>query len=177
MPYGWVHATVDLISFGRPHFDLHQLKDRPHKYLGKEHRSINHAWYQEYDIRWNFADPFPSWLLESFQELLHIESPDQVEEQMVDIAHDHLDKIWDDLLPSKRKYWESFFAWVVINPLVLKSWAGVDVLNSRIQRIVDGQEIWEYCPNLMYQYHRLRRYVRAVIAKNKRVESMIRLYG
>lgn len=177
MPYAWVHAAVDLIAFGHSYFDLHQRKDMPHRYLGKEHRSVNHAWYQEYGNRWNFIDPFPAWLLESIEDLLHIESPDQVEKQMVDIAHDHLDRVWNDLSYIEKTYWESFFAWVVLNPSVLKSWAGVDVLNSRIQRIVDGHETWEYCPNLMYQYHRLRRYVRAVIAKNKRVESMIRLYG
>lgn len=96
---------------------------------------------------------------------------------MVRLAHDHLDRVWDGLSYIKRRYWESFFTWVVLNPSILKSWAGVDVLNGRIQRIVDGQEIWEYCPELKFQYRRLRRYVRAVIAKNKRVESMIRLYG
>jgi hypothetical protein len=26
MPNGWVHATIDLIAFGQPYFDLHQKK-------------------------------------------------------------------------------------------------------------------------------------------------------
>ncbi len=177
MPYGWVHATLDLISFGRPYLYIHQERDIASKTLGPKHRRVNHAWYHEYGKRWNMSDPFPNWLTESLRDLLQFENPDQVEEQMVRLAHDHLDRVWDGLSYIERTYWESFFAWVVLNPSVLKSWAGVDVLNSRIQRIVYGHETWEYCPNLMYQYHRLRRYVRAVIAKNKRVESMIRLYG
>ncbi len=177
MPSGYVHAIIDLIAFGRPYFDLHQRKDLPYKTLGPEHRLVNHAWYQEFGKLWNFSDPFPTWLRQSIQDLLLIKSPDKVEEQMVDLAHDHLDRVWNDLSYIKRTYWESFFAWVVISPSILNSWAGVDVLNGRIQRIVDGQEIWEYCPELKFQYRRLRRYVRAVIAKNKSVESMIRLYG
>lgn len=177
MPNAWVHATIDLLSFGRPYLHIHQDKDNASKILGSKHRIVNHAWYQEYGNRWNFTDPFPAWLLESIEDLLHRESPDQVEEQMVSIAHDHLDRVWDDLLYSERKYCEEFFTWVLLRPSILKSWAGVDVLNGRIQRIVDGREIWEYCPDLKFKYRMLRRYVEAVISNNKSLQSMIRRYG
>lgn len=177
MPSGWVHATLDLISFGMPYLYIHQEKDNASKTLGSSHRIEKHSWYQEYGKLWNFSDPFPSWLNESIQDLLLIESPFQVEEQMVDLAHDHLDRVWVDLVPSERKYWESFFAWVVLNPSVLKNWAGVDVLNGRIQRIVDGQEIWEYCPNLKFRYQGLRHYIGAVISNDWRLQKMLRKYG
>jgi len=160
-----------------PYLYIHQEKDNASKTLGPRHRRVNHAWYHEYGKRWNFSDPFPSWLNESIQDLLIIETPGQVEEQMVRLAHDHLDRVWDDLLSSERKYWESFFAWIVLNTSVLKSWAGVDVLNSRIQRIVDGQEIWEYCPELKYLYQGLHNYIGTVIRNDWRLQKMLRNYG
>ncbi len=177
MPSGWLHATVDLIAFGLPYLDLHQRKDLPYKTLGSGHRLRNHAWYHEFGNLWNFSDPFPSLIIESIRDLLSIETPDQVEEQMVSLAHDNLDRVWDDLSYSERKYWESFFAWLVFNPSVLKNWAGVDVLNGRIQRIVDGHEIWEYCPELISKYIGLRRYVGVVINNDKDLQSMLRRYG
>ncbi len=177
MPSGWVHATLDLISFGRPYLYIHQEKDNASKTLGSSHRTEKHSWYQEFGKLWNFSDPFPSWLNESIQDLLLIECPDQVEEQMVSIAHDHLDRVWDDLLYSERKYCEGFFAWVLLRPSILKSWAGVDVLNGRIQRIVGGQEIWEYCPYLKSKYRSLSRYISAVIRNNKGLQIMLMRYG
>ncbi len=177
MPSAWLHATEDLIAFGQPYFDLHQRKDLPYKILGPKHRLINHAWYHECGNLWSFSDPFPPMITASIQDLLRIESPDEVEEQMVSLAHDNLDRVWDDLSYSERKYWESFFAWLVFNPSVLKNWAGVDVLNGRIQRIVDDREIWEYCPELKSNYQRLRSYVEVVIARDKKLQRMIRLYG
>ena len=96
---------------------------------------------------------------------------------MVDLAHDYLDKIWDDLSYTERKYWESFFAWLMLNPSILKNWAGVDVLNGRIQRIVDGHEIWEHCPELISDYRRLRRYVEVVIKKDKNLQNLLHQYG
>ncbi|MDP2753312.1 MAG: hypothetical protein Q8P40_02850, partial [Nitrospirota bacterium] len=33
----WVHAVIDLIAYGKPYFDLHKEKDKPHEILGSRH--------------------------------------------------------------------------------------------------------------------------------------------
>ena len=177
MPNGWVHATIDLIAFGRPYFDLHKEKDKAHEILGSKHRIVNHEWYQAFENLWTFSDPFPSRLKESIQALGDAEGAETAEERMVSIAHDYLDRVWDGLSLSERKYWESFFIWVLFSPGILKNWAGVDLVNSKIHRVVEDQEIWEACSDTKSEYERLRRYVKVVKSKDRILQDMLERYG
>lgn len=176
MPSAWVHAAIDLIAYGRPYFDLHKEKDKPHEFLGSNHRIVNHKWYQAYRRLWNFHDPFPSWLKESIRILGNEEGADKAEEQMVWIDHDYIDKIWDVLSDLERKYWEGFFAWALFSPDILKDWAGVDVLNGKIHRVIEDQEIWEECPYTKAEYRRLQRYVEVVKSRDKRLRDILERY-
>ena len=176
MPSAWVHAVIDLIAYGRPYFDLHKEKDKPHELLGSNHRIVNHDWYQAYGRAWNFCEPFPSWIKESIRILGNEEGADKAEEQMVWIDHDYIDKTWDALSDPDRKYWEGFFAWVLLSPKILKDWAGVDILNGKIQTIINNHEVWESCPELKSEYKRLYNYVKAVI-DDKILQDMLERYG
>lgn len=53
----------------------------------------------------------------------------------------------------------------------------MDVLEGRIQRLVNGREMWEGCPELKQEYRRLCRYVAAVLAKNEHLMEMLRRYA
>ena len=176
MPSAWIHAVIDLIAYGRPCFDIHKEKDKPHELLGSNHRIVNHDWYQAYGRAWNFCEPFPSWIKESIRILGNEEGADKAEEQMVWIDHDYIDKTWDALSDPERKYWERFFVWVLLSPKILKDWAGVNTLNGKIQRIINNHEVWESCPELKSEYKRLYNYVKAVI-DDKILQDMLELYG
>ena len=80
---------------------------------------------------------------------------------MAYVDHDYIDRTWDDLSDLERKYWEGFFTYVLFSPKILKEWAGVDVLEGKIQRIINGSEVWENCPELKREYERLLNYVKA----------------
>ena len=177
MPSAWVHAVIDLIAYGRPYFDLHKEKDKPHELLGAKHRVVNHDWYQAYGRSWNFREPFPSWIEESIQILGNEEGADKAEVQMAWIDHDYIDGTWDVLSHLERKYWEGFFAWVLLNPKILKDWAGADVLDGKIQRVIKNYEIWESYPELKCEYKRLCNYVEAVKENNTILQDMLRNYG
>jgi hypothetical protein len=177
MPDGWVHAVIDLISYGRPYFDLHKEKDKAHKILGSNHRIVDHDWYKAYARYWDFKNPFPSWLKESIRILANKEGAEKAEKQMALVDHDYIDRIWDNLSSQEKKYREGFFAWIVFNPEVLKEWAGVDVLYGRIQRLIDGREVWEYCPEVIFEYRRLSKYVKAVKHKDVILQKIIQRYG
>lgn len=177
MPSRWVHAVIDLIAYGRPYFDLHEEKDKWYKTFGSNHRIIDHEWYQSYGRLWNFHVPFPSWLKESIRILGNAEGADKAEEQMARVDHDYIDRIWNDLSGQEKIYREGFFMWVLLNPKILKEWADVDVLKGRIQRIINGREVWESCPELKPEYMRLRTYVEAVKRNNKDLQDMVRRYG
>lgn len=177
MPNGWVHAAIDLIAFGLPYFDLHQEKDKAHKPLGLKHRLVNHEWYQAFGKLWTFSDPFPYWLKESIQALRDAKGADRAEEQMASITHEYLDRVWDGFSLPERNYWQSFFIWMLFNPGILKNWTGVDVVNGRIHRIVDDQEIWEASPDTKSEYERLLRYVEVVKSNDEILADMLKRYG
>ena len=177
MPSAWVHAVIDLIAYGRPYFDLHKEKDKPHEFLGSNHRIVNHDWYQAYGRSWNFCEPFPCWIKESIRILGNEEGADKAEEQMAWVDHDYIDRIWDNLSSQEKKYREGFFAWILFNPGILKEWAGVDVLGGRIQRLIDEREVWGYYPELKLEYKRLCKYVKAIKDKDEVLQNMIERYG
>jgi hypothetical protein len=93
------------------------------------------------------------------------------------IDHDYMDRIWDTISAQEKKYREGFFAWILFNPETLKKWAGVDVSCGRIQRLIDGHEIWEYCPELKSEYKKLCKYVNAVKENDEILKNMIESYG
>jgi hypothetical protein len=171
MPSAWVHATIDLTAYGRPYFDLHKKKDDAYRFLGSNHRSVNHEWYQSYGKIWNLSVPFPSSIKEAIEATRNKEGADKAEEKMAWIDHDYFDRVWDNLSDAERKYGEGFFAWVLFNPQILKDWAGVDVLNGKIGRVINNQEIWERCPELKSEYKRLCNYVKAIIKNDKILQN------
>ncbi|HHT9132199.1 MAG TPA: nucleotidyltransferase family protein [Candidatus Tripitaka californicus] len=177
MPSAWIHATIDLIAFGKPYFDFHKDKDSAHKTLGTKHRDVNHEYLKQFGKLWTLSNPFPSEAMESIQRLLDIVGEDAAEEQQVYYTHDCIDKVWDGLSHSEREYWEGFSAWLLLNPSILRDWAGVDVLNGKIHRVVEGQEIWEDCPELKSKYNELLHYVKTVVRKGEILQHMLELYG
>lgn len=177
MADAWVHAVIDLIAYGRPYFDLHKGKDKPYEFLGKNHRIINHEWYQAYGRLWNFYEPFPSWIKESIRIFREEQGAEKAEEQMAWIDHDYIDRIWNDLSDQERTYWEGFFIWILLSPKILKEWAGVDVLDGKIQRIIKNHEVWESCPELKSEYEKLCKYVKVVIKNDEILQNMLEQYG
>lgn len=177
MPSGWIHGVIDLIAYGKPYFDMHKEKDMAYKILGRKHRIVNHEWYREYGKSWSFREPFPARLKGSIRILKNKQGADKSERQMAYIDHDYIDRVWDTLSSEERKYCEGFFAWVLCNPEILKKWGGVDVVCGKIQRLLDGYEIWEVCPDLKSEYKRLRKYVETVIERDKTLKTMIDCYG
>ncbi|MCH8273732.1 MAG: hypothetical protein IH851_02995 [Armatimonadetes bacterium] len=177
MPSGWVHAVIDFLVFGRSYFDMHKEKDKAHETLGPMHRIRDHPWYQEFGNSWSLADPFPQWLREFMRQRRELEGDETAERQQACVVHDYLDRIWDDLGDAEREYWEGFFAWVLFQPDVLRAKFGVDVLKGRIQRVIDGEEIWEECPLLTAEYERLRTYVGAVKRNSETLRNVVDRYG
>jgi hypothetical protein len=177
MPSAWIHAVIDLIAYGRPYFDLHKKKDKAYKLLGPSHRIVDHDWYQAYGRSWNFCEPFPPGIKESIRILGNEEGADKAEEQMAWIDHDYIDRTWDVLLDQEKEYGEGFFAWVLFSPDILKNWAGVDVLNGKIQRVIKGCEVWGSCPGLKPEYKRLYNYVKAVVKDDKILKNIWERYA
>jgi len=177
MANGWFHAIVDLIAFGRPYLDVHQEKDKAARTLGSRHRTVDHSWYWQFGTSWTFSDPFPSGLRKTITESASTVGPDFAETQEVIFTHEYLDRVWDDLPHPERKYWEGFMVWLLLNPALLKTWAGVDVREGTIHRVVDGQEIWEPCAELKELYKRLRRYAKFVEWKDPVLREMIEVFG
>jgi len=171
MPSTWVHAVIDLIAYGRPYFDLHKEKDKPYETLGWNHRQIAHEWYQAFWKKWTLDEPFPVHLREDILKIESINGPNKAEERMACVDHDYIDRMWDNLSAQEKKYRERFFAWVLFNPKILKEWAGVDVLENRIQRAIEDREVWEDCPELKFEYRRLRKYVEAVKERDKVLQN------
>lgn len=164
MAAGWVHATIDLIAFGRSYFDLHQYKDHPWRELGFKHREINHDWYKEFGKNWDFNDPFPL--------IIHMRTavftnPDEAEEFQSFISHDYIDKIWDTLDNNRRTEIEEYFKQLLQNPEELNRVCEINVSHGFIYRVIDGKKVVEYCPQLVKEHQRLRNYVSKIgIIKN-----------
>jgi hypothetical protein len=178
MPRRWVHETLDLIAYGRPYGHVHRKKDEESQRApGRRHREVGHDWYQAFGKLWSFSDPFPNWLKESIQRLRDAEGADSAEKRMVSDTHDYLDRIWDDLPEIDRIGRKAELAWVLLNPQVLKDWAGVDVLGGKIQRVVEGQEIWENSPDIMSKYEDLCRDAEFEIRVNKALRHALERYG
>jgi len=160
LPPGWFHQTHDLICFGRTYCDIHRAKDAAAQSLpGEQHRQVGHEWYRDFGKSWDHGNRFPVWLMESIRELRNSQGADAAEERMASLAHDNLDRVWNDLPEETRRYEEARFVWLLYHPGILESWAGVDVIRGRIQRTIDGQTLWEDSPETVTEYKCLRREV------------------
>jgi hypothetical protein len=67
--------------------------------------------------------------------------------------------------------------WLLLHPAILKTWAGVDVRAGRIHRFVDGEQVWEPCPELQSLYKRLRRYAEFIKWRDPVVREMVARCG
>jgi len=172
-----MHAIIDLLAYGRPYFDLHKEKDKAFETLGQHHRKIGHEWYQVFGEKWTLDEPFPSCLKDEIFKIRNVKGSEEAEKQMAFLDHDYLDRIWDELSSQERNYWEGFFAWLISKPKILKEWAGVDVLEGKIQRVIDGCEVWGNCPKLKSEYMRLCKYVKVVKNNSKILQNIIERYG
>lgn len=159
MASGWVHATVDLLAFGRSYFDAHKKKDLPWRDLGYKHRVVNHPWYHQLGRKWNLDNPFPSYILDK---TASAKDPDTAERFQSWISHDYLDRIWDTLDESERRDVERGFKQLLETPEKINKMAQIDVVKGLIYRVVDGKDVIEECPELIHEYNRLRAYVSKV---------------
>ncbi len=168
MPQRWIHETYDLIIFGKSYPAIHHQKDAAWKTLGSSHRSKNHELYNLYGFEWDFNDLYSPTLKSFFKAMQkkYFDQGDKAEEDQVWVTHDILDKIWDGFDCEERRRWASDFKSLLLDPLLLKEWAGVDVLGGKIKRRKDEQygfsepiDYWEKEASIIDSYRRLRGYV------------------
>ncbi len=95
----------------------------------------------------------------------------------VSAAHDIDDRVWDyDDVPvgqrvNNRRCLEVWCAWLVFNPYALKAFAQIDVADGRIHRVIDGEDTWEYEPDLVPAYLRLRQQVLTRLRFDRRLRE------
>jgi len=160
MPRRWLHETLDLVAFGRSYWRLHKAKDAASNVLGTHHRIEKHDWYNLYGIDWTFEDPFPNAVLRENFRILRESGPDSAEEFQADLAHDLLDRCWDLLSPSERRGWAATFRSIILDSEFLRSWARIDVLQSRIEVAnYNGQKTWNFEPTLKRDWLQLKKLV------------------
>lgn len=155
----FVHDVLSLIIFGLPYDEVHARKDSFSQLApGIIHRKVRHRKYQAYQKTWNMEAPFSHEENRSIKRVLAWKGADIAEEYMASLSHDVQDRVWDypeisaDERAAVRLYWEAFCVWLVLNPDLLKSWAGVDVISGRVCREVDGVSIWQEEPALIGAY-------------------------
>ena len=177
MASAFVHATLDLVAFGRHHFDLHQRKDAPSQELGTEHRSLNHEWYNAFGLDWDFRNPFPDELHRVIENIADKHGDAEAESSMANVGHDYSDRVWDKLGERERQDMTGSCLWLVFHPDVLRERFGVDVVSETIQRTIAGKQIWEPAPGLAKDYKRLYQYARVVAESNPKLTSVLARYG
>jgi hypothetical protein len=155
----FVHDMLSLIIFGLPYDEVHARKDSFSQCApGIIHRRVRHKKYQAYEKTWNMDTPFSDRENRSIKRVSDWKGADVAEKYMASLSHDIQDRVWDypemsgDERAAVRLYWEAFCVWLVLNPDLLKSWAGVDVISGRVCRTMDGVSIWQEEPTLMGAY-------------------------
>ena len=184
MPSGFVHDVQTLVALGRTYHQVHRHKDAAAaKIPGRCHRRIRHGWYHAFGRVWNLVTPFPESVKNTITKCCATSGAIRAEEYMASLGHDYSDRLWDfeQLGLSERnftrKYSESFWVWIVLNPLVLRDWAGVDVFDGRIERHIDGELIWEDAPEVMLEYQDLRARAHFLLRVDKRLCQIVKVYG
>lgn len=177
MPSGWMHAIIDLTAFDQPHLDIHQWKDEPSQWLGIQHRTERHDWYNAGKAGvWSLDRPSPTWLDESIRALGEAHGDEAAERFMVQLSHDHWDLFWDECSRRDRLLIEGFFAWALLRADILLAKFGIDVVRGRIQREIDGVLRWENHRSVLKPYRALRRYVERVLANNATLRAVVAAY-
>lgn len=140
MPSAMVHSVIDLLAFGRHHFDLHREKEAPAATLGFRHRRVHHEWYNAFGVEWDFDEPFPASLHRTIEHSADARGDEEAERAMSFAAHDYFDLVWDSLPREHRQYIEGFSIWMLSRPRLMTEKFGVDVLNEKIARRVGAQQ-------------------------------------
>jgi len=177
MPSGMVHSVIDLLAFGRHHFDWHQEKDAPAASLGIHHRKVDHQWYNAFGVEWNFDEPFPTSLHRTIEQAANARGDEEAERTMSFAAHDYLDRVWDSLSRDHREYIEAFCIQVLLQPDVLKDKFGVDVYEEKIASSLSGIKVWDDAPGLNREYLRLRAYAKRVLENSSVLQRLIHRFG
>ena len=177
MPGGFVHATLDLVAFGRPYLDLHKQKDAPSQELGTAHRSRNHAWYNAFGQDWDSDNPFPEALGFVIEIIADKHGDAAAEASMAYVTHDYVDRAWGSFEEPERKCITGVCAWLLFNPDVLRERFGVDVVDETVERTLGGRQVWEPAPGLAKEYQRLYRYACAIVERDHKVASLLAPYG
>lgn len=184
MASGFVHEVQTLIALGRCYPHIHQRKDEPaQRRPGLAHRRWRHRWYQAHGQKWNLDDPRSPAAAKRLDRVRRVLGPDRADEYTASLAHDHLDVVWDFAELSQaerrfmRKYWEAFHVWLVLQPALLKAWAGVDVLHGRIHRVIDDVETWEVDPEVNREYRRLLRRAHFLMRCDRGISAMLAEYA
>ncbi len=162
MASAFIHSIIDLLAYGRSYFDLHKEKDAASAKLGVKHRDVNHEWYKAYLVEWDFDEPFPPSLMQMIEHVKKTLGGDEAEQDQSFASHDYIDRTWDSLSGKERRFAEGFFIWVLRQPDVLRQKFGVDVYGEKIERAIDGVQVWEDAPGLQREYNSLCAYVDAV---------------
>ncbi len=174
VPNAYVHAIESLAAFGRSYFTEHQQKDAPHQVLGREHRLANHDWYHAFGTLWNFEHPTPGWIAGTTEQLGKAFGAEDAEVyQAVFLAHDFTDRLHDSDSPAERKLSTAAHIFLLLHPEILEAKCGVDVINGRIHRVIDGQEVWESNPETVQDYERLRSYVEKVLQNDPEMQNIV----
>jgi hypothetical protein len=175
-----VHAVHSLIAFGHPYEYVHAKKDRfSQRRPGSAHRAVRHRVYGRLGPTWDFPDAYTECWSRSIRRIASSKGGGRAEECPISAAHDVDDRVWDFDDRSKeerarvRKYWEGLCAWLVLNPEVLKTWAGVDIVEGRIHRVMDGVEVWDREPSLPAAYASLRRHVEYLLRVDRKLRDAV----
>jgi hypothetical protein len=174
MASAMVHRVIDLLAFGRHHFDLHRQKDAPAATLGIHHREVHHQWYKVFPDEWDFDTPFPALLHRTIE---HAANDEEAEQLMSFVGHDYVDRVWDSVLDERRRYIEGLFIWVLLQPGLIKEEFGVDAYGEKIARTIDGATIWDDAPGLQKEYARLRAYAKRVLERDPALQRVLERFG
>lgn len=173
MASGLCHAIIDLLSFGRSHFDLHQWKDEPSQWLGTQHRELRHEWYNAHGVDWDSDDPFPTKLNGTIEGVAESAGDEEAEKAMSFVGHDFVDYRWDKMSSSMRVHYTAACIGVLQNTEILRTTYGVDIATEQIRRTIDGKEIWEPAPGLKHEHDRLIRYAAKVVQNNSDLRRIL----
>ena len=184
MAIGLVHDVQMLVAFGFPYHHINRQKDAAARRLpGIQHRRIHHGWYRSYGKLWSLDDPFPDMIKERTSTTAALKGATRAEEYMAWVSHDFLDKVWDfDGLTRQerartRKWWEGFYIWLILRPDLLRDWAGVDVLAGKIQRLIDGVEVWEDEPEVISEFQGLHERACFILRCDRELRRMVEENG
>jgi hypothetical protein len=179
----FVHDVLSLIIFGLPYDEVHARKDSFFQLApGIIHRKVRHRKYQAYQKTWNMEAPFSHEENRSIKRVLAWKGADIAEKYMASLSHDVQDRVWDypeisaNERAAVRLYWEAFCVWLVLNPDLLKSWAGVDVISGQVCRTVDGISIWQDEPTLIGAYAALCNRANFLLRRKTALRETLRRY-